>query len=72
MRFTSFTRTAYLFSATDKLYENTEVLLDFVQEPYFTEETVEKEKGIIAQEITMYDDQPDWRLYFGAIENYVP
>jgi len=67
--FTSSTRTAYLFSATDKLYENTEVLLDFVQEPYFTEETVEKEKGIIAQEITMYDDQPDWRLYFGAIQN---
>ena len=67
--FTSFTRTSYLFSATDKLYENTKVLLDFVQEPYFTEETVEKEKGIIGQEITMYDDQPDWRLYFGAIEN---
>lgn len=67
--FTSFTRTAYLFSATDNLYENTEVLLDFVQEPYFTEETVEKEKGIINQEITMYDDLPDWRLYFGAIEN---
>ena len=67
--FTSFTRTAYLFSATDKLYENTETLLDFVQEPYFTEQTVEKEKGIIAQEITMYDDQPDWRLYFGTIEN---
>jgi len=67
--FTSFTRTSYLFSATDKLYENTEILLDFVQEPYFTEETVEKEKGIIAQEITMYDDLPDWRLYFGTIEN---
>ena len=67
--FTSFTRTAYLFSATDKLYENTETLLDFVQEPYFTEQTVNKEKGIIAQEITMYDDLPDWRLYFGAIEN---
>lgn len=67
--FTSFTRTAYLFSTTDKLYDNTELLLDFVQEPYFTEETVEKEKGIIAQEITMYDDLPDWRLYFGAIEN---
>jgi len=67
--FTSFTRTAYLFSATEKLYDNTEVLLDFVQEPYFTEKTVDKEKGIIAQEITMYDDQPDWRLYFGTIEN---
>ena len=67
--FTSFTRTAYLFSATDKLYDNTEILLDFVQEPYFTEKTVDKEKGIIAQEITMYDDLPDWRLYFGTIEN---
>ena len=67
--FTSFTRTAYLFSATDKLYDNTETLLDFVQEPYFTEKTVDKEKGIIAQEITMYDDEPDWRLYFGTIEN---
>jgi len=67
--FTSFTRTAYLFSATDYLYENTETLLNFVQEPYFTQETVEKEKGIIGQEITMYDDQPDWRLYFGTIEN---
>lgn len=67
--FTSFTRTAYLFSATDKVYENTEVLIDFVQAPYFTEETVEKEKGIINQEITMYDDLPDWRLYFGTIEN---
>lgn len=67
--FTSFTRTAYLFSATDYLYENTETLLNFVQEPYFTQATVEKEKGIIGQEITMYDDQPDWRLYFGSIEN---
>ncbi len=67
--FTSFTRTAYLFSSTDKILENTKILLDFVQEPYFTEKTVEKEKGIIGQEITMYDDQPDWRLYFGAIEN---
>ncbi|BAQ10582.1 zinc protease l233 [Bacillus sp. OxB-1] len=67
--FTSFTRTSYLFSATDKLYENAEVLLDFVQDPYFTEKTVEKEKGIIAQEITMYDDLPDWRLYYGTIEN---
>lgn len=67
--FTSFTRTAYLFSATDQITENVGTLLDFVQSPYFTEKTVEKEKGIIAQEITMYDDQPDWRLYFGIIEN---
>lgn len=67
--FTSFTRTAYLFSSTNHVLENTKTLLDFVQQPYFTEQTVEKEKGIIAQEITMYDDQPDWRLYFGTIEN---
>ncbi|MFJ5770038.1 EF-P 5-aminopentanol modification-associated protein YfmH [Psychrobacillus sp. NPDC093180] len=67
--FTSFTKTTYLFSSTDHVLDNTKTLLDFVQQPYFTEETVEKEKGIIGQEITMYDDQPDWRLYFGAIEN---
>ena len=46
-----------------------ETLMDFVQEPYFSEKTVEKEKGIIGQEITMYDDNPDWRLYFGLIQN---
>ncbi|MFJ8087237.1 EF-P 5-aminopentanol modification-associated protein YfmH [Lysinibacillus sp. NPDC095746] len=67
--FTSFTRTAYLFSSTNNIYNSTETLLNFVQEPYFTEATVNKEKGIIGQEITMYDDQPDWRLYFGTIEN---
>lgn len=67
--FTSFTRTAYLFSSTSKVEENLHTLIDMVQEPYFTEETVEKEKGIIGQEITMYDDNPDWRLYFGLIEN---
>lgn len=67
--FTSFTRTAYLFSATENIDNHTKTLLDFVQLPYFTEATVNKEKGIIAQEITMYDDMPDWRLYFGAIEN---
>ena len=67
--FTSFTRTAYLFSSTSQVEKNLETLMDFVQEPYFTEQTVEKEKGIIGQEITMYDDNPDWRLYFGTIEN---
>ncbi|AJD91063.1 zinc protease [Jeotgalibacillus malaysiensis] len=67
--FTSFTRTAYLFSSTSHFEKNLDVLIDFVQSPYFTEETVEKEKGIIGQEITMYDDNADWRLYFGAIEN---
>ncbi|WP_346243257.1 pitrilysin family protein [Shouchella clausii] len=67
--FTSFTRTAYLFSSTSNVNQNVETLLDFVQHPYFTDETVEKEKGIIGQEITMYDDDPDWRAYFGTIEN---
>ncbi|MCA1053578.1 insulinase family protein [Rossellomorea aquimaris] len=67
--FTSFTRTAYLFSSTSDVERNLETLIDFVQDPYFTEKTVEKEKGIIGQEITMYDDNPDWRLYFGVIQN---
>lgn len=67
--FTSFTRTAYLFSSTSEVEKNLETLIDFVQDPYFSEKTVEKEKGIIGQEITMYDDNPDWRLYFGLIQN---
>ncbi|MBV7503703.1 insulinase family protein [Bacillus sp. sid0103] len=67
--FTSFTRTAYLFSSTSDVEKNLETLIDFVQEPYFSEKTVEKEKGIIGQEITMYDDNADWRLYFGLIQN---
>ncbi|MFA9558022.1 EF-P 5-aminopentanol modification-associated protein YfmH [Evansella sp. AB-rgal1] len=65
--FTSFTRTAYLFSSTMNLKENLETLLNFVQKPYFTDESVEKEKGIIEQEIKMYEDNPDWRNYFGLI-----
>ncbi|HET7658664.1 MAG TPA: pitrilysin family protein [Bacillales bacterium] len=67
--FTSFTRTAYLFSATSNVEQNLETLVDFVQAPYFTTQTVEKEKGIIGQEIRMYDDNPDWRLFFGLIDN---
>jgi len=47
-------------------------LLDFVQAPYFTEETVEKEKGIIGQEIQMYDDDPNWQQFFGIIKNLYP
>ncbi|MEA3320168.1 MAG: pitrilysin family protein [Bacillota bacterium] len=67
--FTSFTRTAYLFSSTSNVDQNLETLMDFVQAPYFTEKTVEKEKGIIGQEITMYEDNADWRAYFGLIES---
>jgi predicted Zn-dependent peptidase len=66
--FTSFDRTAYLFSATEHIDENLQTLLNFVQNPYFTDENVEKEKGIIGQEINMYKDNPDWRSYFGLIE----
>ncbi|WP_100330971.1 EF-P 5-aminopentanol modification-associated protein YfmH [Bacillus xiapuensis] len=67
--FTSFTRTAYLFSCTANVVQNLETLINFVQDPYFTEKTVEKEKGIIGQEIRMYDDNPDWQVYFGVIQN---
>lgn len=68
--FTSFTRTAYLFSCTDQVDANLTTLLDYVQSPYFTDENVEKEKGIIGQEIRMYDDAPDWRSYFGLIRAF--
>lgn len=70
--FTSFTKTSYLFSTTANIYENLEVLLNFVQDPYFTDETVNKEKGIIAQEIKMYEDDPDWQLTFGVLRNLFP
>lgn len=66
--FTSFDRTAYLFSATEHIKKNLKTLLDFVQRPYFTDENVEKEKGIIEQEIRMYQDNPDWRVFFGYIQ----
>ena len=70
--FTSFTRTSYLFSATDNISENTNSLLDFVQDPHFTEEGTEKEKGIIAQEIRMYEDNPGWQLFYGLLRNLYP
>lgn len=65
--FTSFDVTSYLFSCTDHVKENIETLINFVQAPYFTEQTVEKEKGIIGQEIRMYDDDPGWRVYFNLL-----
>ena len=67
--YTSFEKTCYLFSCTDKFDESFEILLDFVQDPYFTPETVAKEQGIIGQEIKMYDDSPDWRVMFNMLEN---
>jgi len=67
--FTSFDRTCYLFSCSDKFYENLEILLSFVQSPYFTKENVEKEQGIIGQEIRMYDDHPGWRVMFNMLRS---
>lgn len=65
--YTSFDKTAYLFSCSEKFEESLKILLDFVQSPYFTDESVEKERGIIAQEIKMYEDNPEWRVYFNLL-----
>lgn len=67
--FTSHTRTSYLFSATGEVERNLATLIDFVQRPYLTDANVEKEKGIIEQEIRMYDDQAFWRGYRQLLEN---
>ena len=61
--FTSNAITCYYFDSTEKFYENLEILLSFVSVPYFTEESVEKEQGIIAQEINMIEDNPEWQVY---------
>jgi len=61
--------TTYLFEATDNFYPALDELMDYVQKPYFTDENVEKEKGIIEQEIKMYDDYPDWVVYMNALKN---
>lgn len=66
--FTSFNMTAYLFSATSNVEKNLETLMDYVQSPYFTKESVEKEQGIIGQEIRMYDDNGNWKLFFNFLE----
>ncbi|MBQ8503274.1 MAG: insulinase family protein [Clostridia bacterium] len=65
--FTSFDRTCYIFRCADNFNENLEILLDFVKAPYFTEETVQKEQGIIGQEIRMYQDDPDWQVLFNLL-----
>ena len=66
--FTTNTHTAYLYEATDNFYEALDEFMDYVQHPYFTDENVEKEKGIIGQEIMMYDDYPEWKVYLNALE----
>ncbi|MCD7722815.1 MAG: insulinase family protein [Clostridiales bacterium] len=62
--YTSFDKTCYLFQCSDKFADNLKILLDFVTHPYFTEKTVQKEQGIIGQEITMYYDVPSWMSTF--------
>jgi len=65
--YTSFERTGYLFFCSANFKKNLEILLDFVQNPYFTQATVEKEQGIIGQEIDMYKDAPDWEVMFNCL-----
>lgn len=65
--YTNFTQTAYLFSCTDRFYENLQLLIKFVQNPYFTDENVNKEKGIIEQEIKMYEDNANWKVFFNCL-----
>ncbi|MDO5095797.1 MAG: pitrilysin family protein [Peptostreptococcaceae bacterium] len=66
--YTNFNITSYLFSTTDNFYEALEHLVSYVSQPHFTDENVKKEQGIIGQEIKMYDDNSDWRLFFNTLK----
>ena len=66
--YTNFDMTAYLFSCTSGFEENLRSLLDFVQTPHYTDKNVQKEQGIIGQEIRMYDDDPEWVCYFNCLQ----
>lgn len=66
--YTTNDHTAYLFECTENFYPALDELMNYVQHPYFTDENVEKEKGIIGQEIMMYDDYPEWKVYLNALE----
>ena len=66
--YTTNNHTAYLFECTDNFYEALDELMDYVQHPYFTDKNVEKEKGIINQEIMMYDDYPEWKVYLNCLD----
>ena len=67
--YTDYNETAYVVSCTSNYYKVLEILLDFVQTPYFTDENVEKEKGIIIEELKMYQDNPSDRLYNSLLKN---
>ena len=66
--YTTNDHTAYLYECTDNFYSALDEFMDYVQHPYFTDENLEKEKGIIGQEIRMYDDYPSWKVYLNALE----
>ncbi len=66
---TSYYKTTYLFSGPTHFKQNLNFLLNYVQAPYFTDENVEKEKGIITQEIKMLKDNPNWQLYDKSLSN---
>lgn len=65
--YTSFDKTCYLFNCSANYQESLKILLDFVQKPYFTQATVDKEQGIIGQEIKMTNDNPEWRVFFNML-----
>ena len=70
--FTTFDKTCFYFSTIDHLNENLDLLQHFVADTAFTDESIEREKSIISQEIDMYQDDADYRLYQGILENLYP
>ena len=66
--YTSFEQTVYLFNCSENYTESLKILLDFVQKPYFTKATVDKEQGIIGQEIKMCEDSPSRQCFFKLLE----
>ena len=66
--YTTNDHTAYLYECTDNFFEALDEFMNYVQNPYFTDENVEKERGIIEQEIMMYDDYPEWSVYMNAMK----
>ena len=66
--YTTNNHTAYLYECTENFYEALDEFMNYVQNPYFTDENVNKERGIIEQEIMMYDDYPEWSLYMNAMK----
>ena len=66
--YTTNDHTAYLFESTSNFYEALDEFMDYIQHPYFTDENVKKEQGIIGQEIAMYDDYPEWKVYLNSMK----